>query len=91
MKNELPQSTSVHFHGIEVPNAMDGVPYITQDPIKPGKTFTYEFTANGPAVGMYHSHDYALGQVSDGMAGALHHRRRAAPGRLRTGRARSSR
>jgi manganese oxidase len=71
VKNELPQSTSVHFHGIEVPNAMDGVPYITQDPIKPGQTFTYSFTAHGPAVGMYHSHDYALGQVSDGLAGAF--------------------
>jgi FtsP/CotA-like multicopper oxidase with cupredoxin domain len=69
--NELPQSTSVHFHGIEVPNAMDGVPYITQDPITPGKTFTYAFTAHGPAVGMYHSHDYALGQVPDGLAGAF--------------------
>ena len=71
VKNELPQSTSVHFHGIDTPNAMDGVPYITQDPIRPGSTFAYEFTAHGPAVGMYHSHTYALGQVSDGMAGAF--------------------
>ena len=71
LKNQLPQSTSVHFHGIDLPNAMDGVPYITQDPIRPGATFAYEFTAHGPAVGMYHSHDYALGQVSDGMAGAF--------------------
>ena len=71
VKNELPQSTTVHFHGIEVPNAMDGVPYITQPPILPGKTFTYSFTAHGPAVGMYHSHDYALKQVPDGMAGAF--------------------
>ena len=61
VKNELPQSTSVHWHGIEVPNDMDGVPYLTQDPITPGKTFTYSFAAHGPAVGMYHSHDYALG------------------------------
>jgi FtsP/CotA-like multicopper oxidase with cupredoxin domain len=71
VKNELPQSTSVHWHGIEVPNDMDGVPYITQDPITPGKTFTYSFTAHGPAVGMYHSHDYALGQVPNGLAGAF--------------------
>jgi hypothetical protein len=69
VKNDLPQSTSVHWHGIEVPNAMDGVPYITQDPIAPGKTFTYSFVAHGPAVGMYHSHDYALNQVTNGMAG----------------------
>ncbi len=71
VKNDLPQSTAVHWHGIEVPNAMDGVPFITQDPITPGKTFTYDFVAHGPAVGMYHSHDYALGQVSNGMAGAF--------------------
>jgi uncharacterized cupredoxin-like copper-binding protein len=69
--NELPQSTSVHFHGIDTPNAMDGVPYLTQDPIEPGATFTYSFVAHGPAVGMYHSHDYALGQVADGLAGAF--------------------
>ncbi len=69
VKNDLPQSTSVHWHGIEVPNAMDGVPYITGDPITPGKTFTYSFVAHGPAVGMYHSHDYALNQVTNGMAG----------------------
>jgi len=71
VKNELPQSTTVHFHGIQLPNAMDGVPYITQPPILPGKTFTYSFTAHGPAVGMYHSHDYALNQVPNGMAGAF--------------------
>jgi uncharacterized cupredoxin-like copper-binding protein len=71
VKNELPQSTSLHFHGIETPNNMDGVPFVTQDPITPGKSFTYDFIAKGPAVGMYHSHDYALKQVSDGMAGAF--------------------
>ena len=59
------------MHGIEVPNAMDGVPFMTQDPILPGKSFTYDFVAKGPAVGMYHSHDYAVAQVSDGMAGAF--------------------
>jgi manganese oxidase len=71
VRNELPQSTSLHMHGIELPNAMDGVPYLTQDPIVPGKSMAYDFVAKGPAVGMYHSHDYAVGQVSDGMAGAL--------------------
>ncbi len=71
LANDLPQSTALHMHGLEVPNAMDGVPFINQDPIEPGKSFTYDFVARGPAVGMYHSHDYALNQVSDGMAGAL--------------------
>jgi FtsP/CotA-like multicopper oxidase with cupredoxin domain/uncharacterized cupredoxin-like copper-binding protein len=71
LNNELPQSTSLHMHGIEAPNSMDGVPFITQDPITPGKSFRYDFVAKGPAVGMYHSHDYAVDQVSNGMAGAL--------------------
>jgi manganese oxidase len=71
LTNDLPQSTALHLHGIEAPNSMDGVPFVTQDPITPGKSFTYDFVAKGPAVGMYHSHDYALGQVSNGMAGAF--------------------
>ena len=71
IKNELPESTAIHFHGLTTPNAMDGVPDITQEPIKPGATFTYEFTAKGPAVGMYHSHQNAVVQVPNGMAGAF--------------------
>jgi len=71
LDNQLPQSTTIHFHGILVPNAMDGVPDVTQPPVKPGKKFTYEFVAQGPAVGMYHSHDYAERQVVDGLLGAF--------------------
>jgi FtsP/CotA-like multicopper oxidase with cupredoxin domain len=71
VKNELPESTSIHFHGLKTPNAMDGVPDITQEPIKPGATFAYEFTAQGPAVGMYHSHQNAVVQVPNGLAGAF--------------------
>ena len=41
VKNELPDATTVHWHGVEVPNAMDGVPGVTQDPIEPGESFTY--------------------------------------------------
>ena len=37
--NNLPQDTTIHFHGVRVPNAMDGVPGVTQDPIKPGEKF----------------------------------------------------
>jgi FtsP/CotA-like multicopper oxidase with cupredoxin domain/Flp pilus assembly pilin Flp len=69
--NELPQSTVVHWHGIEVPNSMDGVPDVTQPPIKPGDTFTYEFVAHGPALGIYHSHHYADHQVPDGLFGVF--------------------
>jgi manganese oxidase len=71
IKNELPESTAIHFHGLATPNSMDGVPDITQEPIKPGATFTYEFTAKGPAVGMYHSHQNAVVQVPNGLAGAF--------------------
>ena len=51
LKNELSESTSIHYHGIIVPNAVDGVPDITQAPIKPGETFTYDFVAQGPRSG----------------------------------------
>jgi FtsP/CotA-like multicopper oxidase with cupredoxin domain len=71
LHNQLDQSTSIHFHGLQIPNAMDGVPDITQAPVKPGQDFTYEFVAHGPAVGMYHSHQNAVEQVPDGLAGVF--------------------
>jgi plastocyanin len=71
LKNELPESTSMHLHGVRVPNSMDGVDPYTQDAIPPGGTFTYAFTAIAPAVGMYHSHHDAQTQVPNGMAGAF--------------------
>ena len=71
VKNELPESTAVHFHGVEMPNAMDGVPFITQPPIKPGETFTYEFVVPNPGSHMYHSHHNAAKQVGMGMLGAF--------------------
>lgn len=71
LKNSLPESTSLHLHGIQVPNAMDGVDPYTQPPIPPGASFTYEFVAKGPAVGIYHSHHDAQVQVPNGMFGAF--------------------
>lgn len=71
LKNELPEPTIIHIHGPMLPNAMDGVPDVTQPPIKPGEKFTYEFVAKGPAVGMYHSHHHAEHQVPDGLVGAI--------------------
>lgn len=56
LKNELPEATSIHWHGIPVPNDMDGVPPFTQKAIEPGETFTYEFTAAPAGTFMYHSH-----------------------------------
>jgi FtsP/CotA-like multicopper oxidase with cupredoxin domain len=45
LHNELPESTTLHLHGIELPNRFDGVPGVVQDPIKPGKSYVYEFDA----------------------------------------------
>lgn len=71
LKNELPESTTLHLHGVRVPNSADGVDPYTQKPINPGKSFAYEFTAMESAVGMYHSHHNAQVQVPNGLAGAL--------------------
>jgi FtsP/CotA-like multicopper oxidase with cupredoxin domain len=70
-KNNLPESTGIHFHGQQLPNKMDGVPLITQDPIKPGDSFTYEFTARTTGSHMYHSHHNATDQVGRGLLGAF--------------------
>jgi manganese oxidase len=71
VKNELPESTVVHFHGLELPNDQDGVPFITQPPIKPGARYTYEFTVPNAGSHMYHSHHNAAKQVGLGMLGAF--------------------
>ena len=71
LKNELDESTAMHFHGVELPNDQDGVPFITQPPIKPGATYTYEFVAPNPGSHMYHSHHNAAKQVGLGLLGAF--------------------
>ncbi len=71
VKNELPESSSIHWHGLHVPNKMDGVPYVTQPPIKPGESFTYEFVAKPAGSHMYHSHHNAADQVTRGLLGAF--------------------
>jgi FtsP/CotA-like multicopper oxidase with cupredoxin domain len=70
-KNNLDESTGIHFHGQRLPNNMDGVPLITQDPIQPGDSFTYEFTARSVGSHMYHSHHNATDQVGRGLLGAF--------------------
>jgi FtsP/CotA-like multicopper oxidase with cupredoxin domain len=63
LHNNLPEETTIHWHGVPVPNAMDGVPDITQKPVKPGETFVYEFIASPPGTYIYHSHvSYQLDQ-----------------------------
>ena len=71
LKNELKQSTAIHFHGLEVPVDQDGVPFITQPPVKPGASYTYEFTVPNAGSHMYHSHHNAAVQVGLGLLGAF--------------------
>ena len=71
VKNNLAESTAVHWHGLLVPNAMDGVPFLTQEPIKPGATYTYEFTIRNARSHMYHSHHNSADQVNRGLLGAF--------------------
>jgi hypothetical protein len=56
LHNKLPEPTSIHWHGIETPPAMDGVPFISQPLIEPGASFTYEFTLHQHGTFFYHSH-----------------------------------
>lgn len=71
LKNELDEATAIHYHGLIIPNAMDGVPFITQPPVNPGTSFTYEFTAKNPGSHMYHSHMNSALQVTKGLLGAF--------------------
>ena len=75
LHNELPVGTVIHWHGIRVPNAMDGVRPFTQPAVMPGETFTYEFEALEPAVGIYHSHNGA-DQVLERAVRSVHDRSR---------------
>ena len=69
--NNLNESTNIHFHGIRVPNNMDGVDPYTEDPTRPGETHVYEFELLEPAVGIYHPHHDAQIQIPDGLFGAF--------------------
>jgi len=71
LHNELPAPTTIHFHGMLVPNAMDGVPVLNQPAVMPGESFTYEFTVRNAGSNMYHSHFMAQRQVPLGLLGAL--------------------
>ncbi len=71
LKNELPEPVSIHWHGYPVPNAMDGVPGVTQNAVQPGESFTYEFQATVPGTYWYHSHQDSANQVDRGLYGAL--------------------
>ncbi len=71
LHNQLPESTTMHFHGMRIPNDQDGVPFLTQQPIKPGQTYTYSFVAEPAGTQMYHAHEDSLKQVTMGLLGAF--------------------
>jgi len=71
VKNGLNEETTVHWHGMQVPNAMDGVPHLTQAPIRSGGTFTYEFDALDAGTFWYHPHQRSFEQVGRGLYGPL--------------------
>lgn len=71
VENRLAEPTTVHWHGIRLPNAMDGVPYLTQPPIEPGSNFVYEFALPDAGTYWYHPHQRSHEQSGRGLHGAL--------------------
>ena len=69
--NKLPAATSVHWHGVLLPNGMDGVGGLTQKAIQPGETFVYEWTFRQHGTLMYHSHHDEMTQMALGMTGMI--------------------
>jgi FtsP/CotA-like multicopper oxidase with cupredoxin domain len=71
VENRLAEDTTVHWHGIRLPNAMDGVPHLTQPPIAAGEGFDYEFVCPDAGTFWYHPHQRSHVQVGRGLYGAL--------------------
>lgn len=69
--NKLAEPTSVHWHGIRIDNAMDGVSGLTQAPVQPGESFDYDFIAPDAGTFWYHAHNMSWNQVPRGLAGSL--------------------
>ena len=71
VENRLAEATTVHWHGVRLPNAMDGVPFITQPPIEPGSEFIYDFVVPDAGTYWYHPHQRTFEQSGRGLHGAL--------------------
>jgi len=71
LKNELDVPTTIHWHGLPVPNNMDGIPGVTMNAVQPGESFTYKFNANVPGTYWYHSHQDGVVQVDKGLYGSF--------------------
>ncbi|WP_437734818.1 multicopper oxidase family protein [Sorangium sp. So ce1335] len=79
--NSLPEPSTVHWHGLVLPNGMDGVAGLNQRPIPPGETYVYEFVVRHPGTYMYHSHFDEMTQIALGAVGmfVVHPRRPRGP------------
>lgn len=71
VSNGLLKNTTVHWHGVRVPHAMDGVPHVSQPPIAPGASFQYEFQLKDSGTFWYHPHERSYEQVGRGLFGPL--------------------
>jgi FtsP/CotA-like multicopper oxidase with cupredoxin domain len=71
LQNTLDQPTALHWHGVRLNNAMDGVPYLTQGPVEEGEYFYYDFVLPDAGTYWYHSHNRSWEQVARGLYGAL--------------------
>lgn len=69
--NQLQEPTTIHWHGIRLNNAADGVPFLTQPPIQPGQSFLYEFNCPDAGTFWYHPHMNSLAQLSRGLVGLI--------------------
>lgn len=70
-KNKLPEPSSIHWHGIHLPYNQDGVTGHSQNAVRPGDTFVYEWSANQSGTYMYHAHNNSAKQLSMGLVGFL--------------------
>ncbi len=71
LRNELAEHTTIHWHGLRIPMAMDGVPYMTQPPVEQGQSFAYDFTPPDGGTFFFHPHCDTVTQLGRGLAGAL--------------------
>src|SRR6478672_7801626 len=71
VNESVPGGVTLHWHGVDVPNADDGVAGVTQDAVRPGREFTYRFRATQVGTFWYHSHQLSHEQVQHGLFGAL--------------------
>jgi FtsP/CotA-like multicopper oxidase with cupredoxin domain len=70
-RNELPESTTIHWHGVRVPNDMDGAPNHPRPPIEPGASFDYDFVLRDEGLYWFHPHQNSAAQVAAGLYGTI--------------------